>query len=327
MTTIRNPNNKSKLLAMKTNNCPICNSDKPKTILCKTSFTYMSQFDLCECHDCDLIYFNPTPSQEQFINFYSVHDYSFDRWKQEAKGRNYAKRLNQHNTYGKILDVGCATGYLIEAISRFTKWEVYGVELSEKPANFARDVLKLKNIIHGDLFDANYPDNFFNFINIGDVLEHVPDPVSFLHECHRILKPDGVIILAVPNGYNDSRGLINHYHKYGEPGCHHSGHIFFFQKKTFSYMFNKTNFNISKVNTWGIKNGLRNLGLIPSKGVTCSPRTTAEKPIDSDIYLQTKKKYSDFYYQYRYNKRHWLSINGIHNFGLNLSFELRPKPR
>jgi ubiquinone/menaquinone biosynthesis C-methylase UbiE len=305
--------------------CPICHSSKNKTTLCKVSFTHNTEYDLSECPECRVIYCNPTPTTEQFIDFYSIGGYEFDRWKQEAKAKSYIRKLQKKQTSGKFLDVGCATGYLINGIARHSTWEVYGVELSENPARFARDVLGLKNITHGDLFSAAYPDSFFDCINISDVLEHVPDPVAFLTECRRVLKPDGIVMLGVPNGYNDSRGLIRYYNTYKEAGCHASGHIFFFQEETFKFLFDAVGFTISEAETLGIKNGLRNIGRLPAKRHWMNfyrPHKEKEIAVESEIKLITRKKYPDIYYQYRYLKHGWFSLKGIHNFGLDINFTL-----
>lgn len=305
--------------------CPICLSNKAKATLCKVSFTYNTEFDLSECPDCRVIYCNPIPTTEQFIDFYSIGGYEFNRWKQESKAGTYIKKLNKKQSSGRFLDIGCATGYMINKIAADSDWEVYGVELSKKPANFARNELQLNNVTHGDIFSANYADAFFDCINISDVLEHVPSPVAFLAECRRILKPDGMVFLGVPNGHNDSRGLIRYYQKYHEAGCHASGHIFFFQKETFNHLFKATGFEVCEVKTVGIKNGLRNIGVLPRRAgwqEFYRPHREKEVEIESEIPLVAKKKYPDFYYRYRYLKHGWFSLNGIHDFGLDLNFVL-----
>ena len=63
--------------------CPICQSEKEKTSLCKVSFTYQTEFDLSECPDCHVIYCNPIPTTQQFIDFYSIGGYESNRWKLE----------------------------------------------------------------------------------------------------------------------------------------------------------------------------------------------------------------------------------------------------
>lgn len=46
-----------------------------------------------------------------------------------------------------------------------------------------------------------YPDNYFDFVNICEVLEHVEDPQKLLSEVHRVLKPRGRAYLSVPNRF------------------------------------------------------------------------------------------------------------------------------
>ena len=56
--------------------------------------------------------------------------------------------------------------------------------------------------------DVNFPDAFFDYIQVHNVLEHVRDPMTLLRECRRILKADGVLDLRVPNGRVDSLDLL-----------------------------------------------------------------------------------------------------------------------
>lgn len=98
---------------------------------------------------------------------------------------------------GKLLDVGCATGNFLD-YQRLWGWDVYGVELSEKAASFARDVKGLK-VKTGQLDDANYEESFFDIVNLSHTLEHFPNPFKELKKIRRILRKDGLIIITIPN--------------------------------------------------------------------------------------------------------------------------------
>lgn len=300
--------------------CPICQSSKPRNQLCKVGFVYDSEFDLIECPDCSVRYMDPMPSEQEFIRFYSPFTYEFNRWRHESRADSYIKLLNNKQEKGRFLDIGCANGYFINHINKLTEWDVYGVELSEKPVAFAKEKLGLENVFCGDVIQAGFADDFFDFINIYDVLEHVPDPVGFMDECKRILKPDGMLYLIVPNGYVDSLNLIRYYNKYKVAGTYDAGHVFYFPSQSLETLFDRAGFAIDKSYTFGIKNGLRNLGLWPKRSWwagQCAPRTEPEIELEQNVIEQNHKKYPNLYYKYRYMKHRWKGIPGLQRFGLN----------
>jgi SAM-dependent methyltransferase len=98
---------------------------------------------------------------------------------------------------GRALDVGCGTGAQMDAARRLG-WEVHGVEPSPAAAEFARKTLGLP-VVTGTLESAAYPDEHFDVVNLCHVLEHLPDPVATLREVARVLRPNGLVLLAVPN--------------------------------------------------------------------------------------------------------------------------------
>jgi SAM-dependent methyltransferase len=77
-------------------------------------------------------------------------------------------------------------------------WEIRGTEYSPYAAKFAGDLLKA-DIYCGHLMDARYEDSFFDVVTFWHVLEHLHDPMRYLQEAHRILKPSGQLVIAVPN--------------------------------------------------------------------------------------------------------------------------------
>jgi SAM-dependent methyltransferase len=110
-----------------------------------------------------------------------------------------ARRLEALNggQPGRVLDVGCGRGLLLEQLRR-RGWEVQGTELSAQSAAYPRDVLGIPVHI-GDLADLHFPSDHFDAVVMWHVLEHVPDPAVVLAEVTRILRPGGVFLVAVPN--------------------------------------------------------------------------------------------------------------------------------
>lgn len=103
---------------------------------------------------------------------------------------------------GRFLDVGCGTGQML-AYQRQFGLDVAGVEPSASSARFAREQLGL-DVRAGTLEQAGFPDASFDIIHLSHVFEHLPDPAASLREMRRILSPDGMIILKVPNIASDS---------------------------------------------------------------------------------------------------------------------------
>lgn len=93
----------------------------------------------------------------------------------------------------QLLDLGCGTGWLAEHFEHYT-----GVDGSQDAV--ARAVARGRNVIHGDL-DQPLPfaDETFDAIVMKDVLEHVADPVSLVHEVHRVMRPSGVVFASSPD--------------------------------------------------------------------------------------------------------------------------------
>ncbi len=116
------------------------------------------------------------------------------QWVKAISLRNKVKMIGKHvGMPGNILDIGCGTGdFLVHAKSE--GWKIQGVEPNPTAAGFAarKGVLVQNNT-------AGLPQNTFNVITMWHVLEHVPDPEAQFVELLRLLKPEGLLVIAVPN--------------------------------------------------------------------------------------------------------------------------------
>ncbi|MCK4830922.1 class I SAM-dependent methyltransferase, partial [bacterium] len=239
--------------------CPVCKGNSEKTFLCKVNLVYGVDHDLVECQNCKAVHYTPVPTDKELGVFYSAGGYEFDRWKQEAKARFFAKKFLKEKKMGRFLDVGCASGYFINGIRQHSKWDVFGIDVGQKPIQFAKEVLGL-DVKESDLVSANFSEDYFDFVHINDVLEHVNNPVETLAECHRIIKHDGTLFLSIPNGSIDCLDLIHFYKDKNRPGRQYSGHIYFFPKQTLLNIFEEIGFDVISAGTFHLKNGLRRLG-------------------------------------------------------------------
>lgn len=94
----------------------------------------------------------------------------------------------------KILDIGCGTGKNLETLSKFG--QTFGIDNSKEAITFCKK-RHLINVYLRKSDNTKFPPNFFDVILMLDVLEHVKEKPT-LKEIHRVLKPNGVLILTVP---------------------------------------------------------------------------------------------------------------------------------
>jgi SAM-dependent methyltransferase len=308
--------------------CKICQSKIAPKVLGKATLGGESQFDFVVCPNCGTGYLSPAPSSEQLQELYGPDNFGSDWYKQRGRGRAFAKLVLGRKAPGKFLDVGCGLGFFLEGIKKHSKWDVYGVEIAAKAANFAKDKLGL-DVHQGELADVHYPDSFFDYIQLHNVLEHVRDPMTLLKECRRILKTDGILDLRVPNGRVDSLDLLKFYRRQGEPPFSKSGHLFFFSKQTLLWMVDEAGFRVERSRTYGIRRGLASLGLWPR--LKDWKRHYAQRPDnhrngDSVIMLAPDKHRPSAYYAYRMIGMDLRMLPGMHEFGLDYELFLTPKP-
>ena len=97
---------------------------------------------------------------------------------------------------GKLLEIGCGNGAMLKNMERMG-WDVEGVDFDPKCISAARK-LDL-TVYEGDISQLDFNANSFDAIVMNHVIEHLPDPISTLKECHRLLRKRGKLILVTPN--------------------------------------------------------------------------------------------------------------------------------
>ena len=98
-----------------------------------------------------------------------------------------------------LVDVGCGTGSILRALRGLGFTDLHGLELSEYA------VTRLSNegipMSQGTLLNMPFPDGRFDAVIASEVLEHVIRRRRFLRELTRIVKPNGVVLIFVPDDY------------------------------------------------------------------------------------------------------------------------------
>lgn len=217
------------------------------------------------CANCQSICYLPPPTKEALNAHYS-NEYNFyqgGNHKQIARGIGFSKLyLEPHSHQGRILDVGCASADFLYGISRSSNWDCWGIDINEESTISAKERTGL-NIIFGDIFSEELPVKYFDALHLRDVIEHVPDPISFLRRARSLVKDDGIIYVRIPNGSNEYYSKRKVYKKTNRPVVSTPGHIFYISSVGFDALCSVSALKINKRFSDGFKNGLRNLGLWP----------------------------------------------------------------
>jgi SAM-dependent methyltransferase len=176
-------------------------------------------FPLVRCTACGLVYLSPAPTAEECTNAYPPRYYTrasgavtVTKDKRDLFERGFRYRagiLEKYQKKGRILDVGCGDGYMIEYLKRHG-WDGYGAERSETACAYAIGKLKIgaDKMYCGDFLESPIPEQSFDCITLYDVLEHLPSPAAVLEKCRALLKPGGGLFLQVPNFNSLGRKLF-----------------------------------------------------------------------------------------------------------------------
>lgn len=157
------------------------------------------QWELMVCKECGLGVIDPFPSTDQVESFYIDVFYTDDGKRFQGWVENIRRILAWMRGIslnriapgkGRLLDYGAGTGHFAEA-QKARGWEVYAVDPYSRKADHG-DYCELE----GDKIKLKFPDNYFNAVTLWYVIEHLRDPETAIMEFRRVLKPNGILLLA-----------------------------------------------------------------------------------------------------------------------------------
>jgi SAM-dependent methyltransferase len=182
--------------------CDLCNSVSLSTV--------SDEANVVECLECGYRFVNPRPSQSEIASSYSDPDF-YAGWLASEAGRTrmWTKRLDLVKDAGRgahVLDIGAGIGTFLKMGRDRFGWNVVGTEVSTTAVRLARERYGL-NLLLGNIEDLSIQPNLFDLVNLWHVLEHVPSPSRTLERCHGLLRPGGLLAIAVPNDSEARRWL------------------------------------------------------------------------------------------------------------------------
>ncbi len=170
-----------------------------------------------DCKKCGFSHILPLPSDEELQKFYKKEFYQkekttyyFKETKEDvawwnATYDNYYSILERLTRGRKLLDIGSGTGDFL-SVGKKRGWNVLGIEPSSVAAAHARRRgLAVVNDFFPNSLEGRGP---FDVVTVFMVLEHVPDPISFLREAKKLLKPSGLLLIFSPNDYSPLQQIV-----------------------------------------------------------------------------------------------------------------------
>ena len=207
-------------------------------------------FDLYHDETLDMLITFPQPSLENLGKYYESEDYIshtdnkrslFEKLYHFIKNITLKNKLHLinllHPGRGNILDIGAGTGDFL-SVAKNDGWQTIGVEPSEK----AKSIAKRKGLSFVKQ-TTGLANNSFDVISMWHVLEHVPDLDKQIKELKRLLKPNGTLLIAVPNFKSfDAKHYEKFWAAYDVPI-----HFWHFSKTAIKLLFEKEKMKLEKV--------------------------------------------------------------------------------
>ena len=214
---------------------------------------------IMKCNCCELIFSNPQPIPQNIQDHYGVPPESY--WNEEYISSqagyfdyeiNILKKIMPIQKGLKALDIGAGLGKCMIALEK-AGFDAYGLEPSEpfyqkalEKNNISPEKLKL-----GMIETLNYPENEFDFITFGAVLEHLYSPSESIEKAMTWLKPEGIMHIEVPSSSWLINNFINLYYKLRGTDyvgnispMHNPFHLYEFGLKSFEEHGKKNNYKI-----------------------------------------------------------------------------------
>lgn len=237
--------------------CALCGADDTALLyrvnlnetFCKTlwfrgvEYTVGSTAQIVKCRRCGLGYTNPrVPYVEGWFPYTVTEEMEY--FKATLVSRSIAFRNVLHRVphwLGRrpesLLDVGCGDGLLIKQAQALGIHSL-GVEISQTLVSAIQTTLGPASATTQPLNEL--PQASFDVVVLISVLEHAHDPVGLLQQVARVLRPDGILLVDVPNLW--SLAAFQH-------GVHWNqieplGHLYYFTPKTLRAMLEKAGLRV-----------------------------------------------------------------------------------
>ena len=195
---------------MNLENCPICSLDTFEHVYDLEDYRISKEpFSLQKCTNCSFIFTLGIPASSNISKYYESEDYlehsnkksdlfsRFYGWARDIMLKYKFRVLKDFSSEGNILDIGAGSGQFLNFMSK-KGFDVTGIEMSEKARQYARQNFGLKLYPQEYLYSKEI-EKEYDIVSLWHVLEHLYDLEKVIVRFNELLKPDGCLILALPN--------------------------------------------------------------------------------------------------------------------------------
>ena len=192
-------------------------SKQYKKLTCQDHTVSKEYFELLFDDNLEMFVTSPKPEESDLTKYYESDEYiSHSNTKKSIIDKIYhlVRKYTIHQkiklldtfdkTYKTILDIGAGTGDFLLACKK-NDWEIKGIEPNVKAKaiaikKFQSSKANIYNTIE-DLKTAVKKQHLktFDVITMWHVLEHVPNLTEYISTLKQLLKPNGTLVIAVPN--------------------------------------------------------------------------------------------------------------------------------
>lgn len=216
----------------------------------KDYFLTGEEFGLYRNHEFGFLETRPVPldklsdyyKSENYISHSDAKKSLLDKIYQSVKKYNISYKFSKLNYKGEkktLLDFGCGTGDFLK-YAQTKGLDVYGIEPNPDALKLAQKKVGKENAGSSNLKDL---DMTFDYITLWHVLEHLPNLYEFIGELKSKLKPDGKILIAVPNHQSfDSKFYKSYWAAWDVPR-----HIWHFSNDSFQKLMYKNELKKVKI--------------------------------------------------------------------------------
>ncbi len=202
------------------NSCPLCGNPESRPF----PIYYLlkeKRFDAKRCRNCGFIFISPRPTDDDLRLMYSDEYFLFDgadfgahsstdyetaAIRGSVKFPEILGAIRKFKPGGDFFEIGCGMGNFLK-YARDNGYNVSGIEYASLGAGVCRDKFGL-DVAQSSFEDWSATPDKYDVIFMGDVLEHLVNPLEMLKKARTMLKPSGVVAAEIPSTFNAILGRL-----------------------------------------------------------------------------------------------------------------------